>query len=778
MRSMNNRKKWRKLLVPVFALALGFMLTACGGESASTNQVMPEYTYVPQYIELDSENGYYGVKIRGNELYNQVYEFDETAMTATQKIVKQSIAEGTLSEEVVLLEFDEYKSIQNFTVDADENIYTLEMQYPEVSEEEMMTEAYYESRQSFLRKYDAQGELVYEQDISELLQEDDMYGYLDNMCADALGRLYATSNDKIRLFDENGNYVGDVQTDSWINSMGQGKDGKMYASYYDNVSTDGSYILAEIDFVGKKLGASYKNFYGGNTNTLIPGIEKDFLVQDGTKVYEYEMASQTSTELFNWVDCDINGSYVNNMSVTDDGKIIVLMDDWNTGKSEMAFLTKTKSDTLPEKQILTLGSLYDNQDVQAAVVAFNKSNDKYRIKIKTYMDMNNYSEDAYKDAVTRLNNDIISGTNCPDILDMSQISVTQMAAKGVFEDLTPYLEASSVLNKEDYFENVLEGFTYENALVTIPKTFSLQTVMGRTADVGEKEGWTLSDMIALSEKHPEAALFDYADKLTMMMYCFSYNEDAFIDWESGECKFESEEFKQLLEFVNKFPDEFDWESDDRSTPEKIADGDVLLNTTYISSYDELQYNIAYFNGDPVTCIGFPNLNGESGCMMTVSECYGMSSKSANKEAAWEFIEGILSEETGDRHYWGFPSRKSELEKMREEVTKVEYLLDENGEMVLDENGEPIEVGGSSGGSISIGSGGGGWSYTYHQTTEEEADLVDKLIDIAMPANYNGNQEVLTIIQEEAEAYYQGQKSVDDVAKVIQSRIQLYVNENQ
>ena len=38
-------------------------------------------------------------------------------------------------------------------------------------------------------------------------------------------------------------------------------------------------------------------------------------------------------------------------------------------------------------------------------------------------------------------------------------------------------------------------------------------------------------------------------------------------------------------------------------------------------------------------------------------------------------------------------------------------------------------------------------------------------------------DVVKIIGEEAPAYYSGQKPLEDVAKIIQNRVQLYVNEN-
>ncbi len=49
--------------------------------------------------------------------------------------------------------------------------------------------------------------------------------------------------------------------------------------------------------------------------------------------------------------------------------------------------------------------------------------------------------------------------------------------------------------------------------------------------------------------------------------------------------------------------------------------------------------------------------------------------------------------------------------------------------------------------------------------------------MAEPSSATGNDEITNIITEEAEAFFKGQKSVSDVAGVIQSRVQVYVNEN-
>lgn len=770
---------WKRTAVVSLSVALLTLTAGCGEKKEEADAILPEYSYVPEYIELDEGQNYYQSVIVGNNLYNQVYEFDEETMTATQRIVKYAIEDGKLGEETTILTFSQNDGVQNFVVDDAGNLYCVMERYPEMPEEEAWTEDYYNNRQTLLCKYDVQGNAVYEQEITKLLAvEGDMYGgYVENLAVDKEGRVYVSCNSELKLFDENGKHAGDMQMEGGhVGSMGCGKDGKVYVTYFDEMSEYGGYVLGEVDFAGKKVAKSYKNFNGNYGNSLLPGIEKDFLTQDGSNVYEYDMESQTSELLFSWVDCDINGSYVDNMAVTEDGRIVVITNDWNTGVGEMAVLTKTKTSELVPKEILTLGALYDNQSTQAAVVAFNKASDKYRIRIKTYLDVNEWSETSYSDAVSRLNNDIISGKNCPDILDVSALNVTQLAAKGVFENLTPYLDNSMLLDKDDYLESVLEGFTYKDTLISIPYSFNLETVMGKTADVGSDMGWSLDEMMSFCEKHPGVQLFDYATKETIMYYCLLYNESAFIDWEKSTCNFDSEEFKKLLTFVNSFPDDIDGESDTRSTPEKIAAGDVLLNMSYVSSYDEIQYNIAQFGGEEVTCIGYPDMAGGSGCIMTVEDTYAISSKSKNKEAAWEFIESKLAQERDMRgHSWGFSTRKSELAKQREEAVKVEYLTDENGELVLDEMGVPIELGGG-GGSVMIGDGS--WSYSYHKTTEEEADMVDELIANAKPVFFNTNEQIHLIISEAAEAYYKGQKTVDDVAKVIQSRVKLFLEENQ
>ena len=70
----------------------------------------------------------------------------------------------------------------------------------------------------------------------------------------------------------------------------------------------------------------------------------------------------------------------------------------------------------------------------------------------------------------------------------------------------------------------------------------------------------------------------------------------------------------------------------------------------------------------------------------------------------------------------------------------------------------------------------GWSYTYRQATQEEVDIIMHLLEVAEPAPDLYGSNVSTIVTEEAEAFFKGQKSVEETVSVIQSRVELYVSE--
>lgn len=763
----------RKALSAGLCAVLVLSMAACGKSEQKENQTSvdaKEYVYVPEFVTIAGDDGNYvgQLTLSGDKVYYSQYVNDDENGTSKEYIYEYSLTDASTKE--ISLQGEDNAGLAALSSDDEGNLYVVTSVYhwdennPDV-----------EGTSTFqLTKYDAQQKKVFDKDITEAIKTDDSsYSYVQYMSVDDQGNIYLiTGETTIVLLDNQGEKQGDVKTSAnWINSLCRGKDGKVYMMYYDDTSNGN--VLAPINFAEKKISEKLENFPDSSSGGIAAVSEDTFLVSSSNQVYEYHISTKQSEPLFSWVDCDINGSYVEQISCDEDGKILVVTRDWETNETDLVKLTKTKASEVVQKEQIVVGTMYQSQQIQAAAVAFNKANDKYRVTLKSYIDYNNMSENSYNDALTNFNNDLTSKTNCPDVIDLSSLNMEQVASKDAVEDLTPYLEKSSAFGKDDFMNSILDACTYDGKLLTIPTAFNLNTVVGKTSIVGDKMGWSIDDLVACSEKYPDATLFANTDRNTMLYYLLAYNQDFFIDWESGKCNFDTDEFKKMLEFVNMFPGEIDWSTyDGSSNAEQLANNEILLETVNISDFNDIQMYPAMFNED-VTYVGYPTMDGSEGCILSISDSYGIAKNSSNKEGAWAFLESYISSATQvstSTWGWGFSSMKAEFDKQLEEATNAEYMKDENGENILDENGNPIAANGVS--SISMD----GWEYTFHVPSAEDIEIVKELIASAKPAATTDDS-IIQIIQEEAGAYFEGQKSVDDVANIIQSRAQIFVSEN-
>lgn len=752
-----NKKKLLSLILSAFLVV---SVAACGNSQDSDSR---EWVYVPEFLtgeELENIS-WYNTGFVGDDLYYTNYNWDMETMTSYTSLNRYSIQDGTT--EVINLPLPEGANINGWTIGEDGSLYAALTIYDWNQTTGTSTQTY------LLAKYDAQGNEVFLNDFTASILNDPQNSYINGVAVDGQGRSYVMANSLMWLFDVEGILCGTVNVNggmgSWINGYCRGSDGKIWVTVTTYDGNGSSTALSSVNFESKSLEDGRSGFPTGSSMTQ--NAEGKFLLHDGTTVFMYDPDTQETEELFDWLDCDINGSFVQSFGALSDGRIIAAYEDWQNNDSGIALMTRASADQVTPKQQIVIGVMYQDSSLSGAVVSFNKSSDTYHISIRQYVDYNSNSEDRLTDALNRLNADITSN-NCPDILSLNGLNIQQLAAKGVFEDLSLYLEQSSKLDRSNMLENILDAFTFDGVLISIPDSFDLETLVGSAAEVGEEMGWTLSDMIAFADAHPNAELFDYVDKSVLIRYCLTYNMSNFVDWKAGTCDFDSDEFRSLLEFVNRFPDDITYEEGRPSTPDRIQNGEVLLYHAYVSDMNEVQLYTAMFGGD-VTFIGYPNSDGSSGCNMSPNGAYAITARSDVKEGAWSFIEGYLTREN-TMFRFGYPNSKSEIKSMAEEAVKVEYLTDENGELILDENGEPVLIGGSG------GVGYGDWWYDYRIATQEEVDMVLELMESARLGSVS-NDQIMTIILEEAEAFFQGQKPVEKVTEIIQGRVGNYVSEN-
>ena len=149
----------------------------------------------------------------------------------------------------------------------------------------------------------------------------------------------------------------------------------------------------------------------------------------------------------------------------------------------------------------------------------------------------------------------------------------------------------------------------------------------------------------------------------------------------------------------------------------------------------------------------------------------MSASCANKEAAWDFLRSFLTAEY-QRQQYSLPLRTDVFQEKLAEAA-IQYEQDEYGRYKLDENGERIPI--SIGGMGMSDEYGNSVQFELYGLTDEQADKLlaaingaDKAIDM--------NTKLYGIVKEEAEAFFSGQKTAEEVARLIQSKVSFYLSE--
>ena len=753
----------RKCTALFFSVLLLLCMTACGKKQEMKTDNPLGLVYVPEYLELGDEGNsflLYDVLLDGDTFCHPVLSGEE--ITGASQIVmhRHSLADGTLTESPLK---DGAAGISSWTLGVDGSMYFVLYGWSLADAGEK------NSTGTVLVEYGKTGDMVFSRDITELIDENNLYL---KIATDGQGRIYLLTESRILLFDGKGNPQGTVNlafSDStYFSSFSRAGDGKVYISGTLSNGTGGGSSLYEVNFETGKLGAGLANFPSGG-GSLSQDAVGNIVTYDYTAVYTYDMKSQKAEQLLVWTDSGIEGTTVSTVGVLSDGRIAVFYRDWQNSASGLALLSGVELAEVSPKQEILLAQLYPSTDIQSAVTLFNGKSDLYHITVKNYLNDYGASQEEIDAAITRLVADIVAG-NSPDLLNPSGLynEIEHLVSIGAFEDLNPYLEQSSVLEREDMVESVLNAETHDGILISIPSSFDIYAYFGSTAKVGEEMGWTYKDVMTLLKNNPGSVLDDGISRMRTLFFCLDIND--YVDWETGTCSFDSGEFKNLLKFVAELsmPEgndlySFEW----LSVMEKLQSGEVLLLHTGISRFEDIQVVQGRFQG-AVTAIGEPTSDGSAKCSMLVQNTVAMLSQSKAKEGAWAFIEYYLME-GDDKYRYGFPNSWRKLEEMIAEAT--EYERDEDGNPVLDENGDLIP-------SHRMSYEFGGYWYETHVPTQKEIDQVLDIIRAGKTMNVPAGESILRqIVREEAEAFFKGQRSVDDVAQNIQRRAAIYVSEN-
>ena len=802
---MNRMMKRGAALLLALTLTLG--LAACGKDKDNGTEQLTGKVYVPEFLDFNLDVEYIsggcatgdavylmGSKSQEREetdpatgeilyYYDEIYSLyripldgsDPVKLEAYQPTALPEGAEGNVGVESIT-------AADDGTVWLTEHVGVYTFDLPENFDSEADDKWNYHTYEESIirRQLDASGNEIGRVDISDLAGKLGVEYVYANLF-DRAGNLYAVTETEIIMLDPQLNKIFSVACEDMMGSPTLLSNGRLgLLNYiYDEEKETGAWTMKTVDPEAQDWGEEYtlpENAY----NAYPGGGEYLFYYQNGDSIYGYKAGAAEGEKIFSWIDSDINRSNMEFFSFLPDGRVVVVTREWQSDNSkvELAIMTATDRSQLPEKTTLTYAAMYLGYDVRSQIIEFNKTSDKYRIEVRDYSEFAT-AEDSSA-GLTRLNTEIVAG-NVPDMLETSSIPLRQYAAKGLLEDLWPFIEGDTDIGgRAGVMEHVLNAAEQDGKLYEIFTNFAIRTVAGPKNIVGDRMSWTLADLQEALAKMPEGcAIFGQTDtKTDMLSNVMAQNADSFVDWSTGQCRFDSEDFKALLAFCNSFPAEYDWENsqDEWEDPyTRIISGKQMLTSVYFSQlrWDFLENDGLFKSQGGAAFIGYPREDGGVGSSFTTNGGVAMSAACKDKEGAWSFMRTrLLSQSTDEEsaRYWSnFPVNKADFDKMVEEAMTVQYEQDENGQPLLDENGQPIEIKETWWISDDL-------QLEQGAVTQEQYDRFMALYN-AVDSVYYFDEAIYDIVADMAGAYFAGDRSLDDTAAQIQSRVTLYVNEN-
>jgi ABC-type glycerol-3-phosphate transport system substrate-binding protein len=368
------------------------------------------------------------------------------------------------------------------------------------------------------------------------------------------------------------------------------------------------------------------------------------------------------------------------------------------------------------------------------------------------------------EGLKKFNAEIMSG-KASDVICLNGLPYKKYIDKNIFTDISEIISRDSTFDINQFYKNVIEACKYKGKLYAMPVSFTFDAVQVDKAltdaqkIILEEGGWTWKTFaetaLKLSQdKNSDGKTDIYGlaktDPLELFKYIFSSSARQFIDMENKQCSFDSEEFIELLKMVKAL--------NSKDIMHNKLDFDALymegsrdtIGFNFMNDMNTFGYSISKsMLGDKAEVYAMP-LGGENLTRAFDATMYAINSSSNLKEEAWEFIKFLTSDETFNRDN---PINKNASENMMKEMMKPETS---SALMMSDESGKTKTI-------------------VIDPLTNKQYEQIKSIIASLGQLN-DYNLQLKGIMEGELKAYLNDQRSAEDVAKLIQNRVNIYLNE--
>lgn len=418
--------------------------------------------------------------------------------------------------------------------------------------------------------------------------------------------------------------------------------------------------------------------------------------------------------------------------------ILCLMDT-SHGKEWLVPLT---DEEIPEQEIVRLAALVKSPYSAETPVADSVSTAASDNRDFLYR----YEDDTTEESRTRVLADLSSG-NGPDLMYVSLEDMRILEEKGALLDMGELLPEARV---QEMLPGAVEIGTVNGKLVGIPVNVQAGTLMV-SRDTWSKDSWTLEDLIDLMESGElEGGIFHgmggqqnihYFYPVGTMNCLLEYSlADSFlIDWEKRESHFDDGRFLRLLELTYQNLNDGPVETETWLNGGKRISWHQVGHGLNDGSFDvgREQENGHY--------VGFPT-SGDCGNYLTTEGVIVVNAATKNKEAVRAYLETFCSRE--------FQSDLREAGVFGYDPS-TGFLDESSGKLMW----TPVD-------EIAV--------FPDNTTSVDRVNLFLREC-VAAPPTYPALKE---IIFEELTVMYDQNRDPGEVAKIINNRVQMYLDEGQ
>lgn len=401
------------------------------------------------------------------------------------------------------------------------------------------------------------------------------------------------------------------------------------------------------------------------------------------------------------------------------------------------------------KATCKIGTLFFPLDIVPQINDFNMHSDTY------YLDIIDYSEmyEDYEVANTHLFLDVLNGEL--DGVFLNSLLEEDLLRNEALLDLSDYVKNTTVLTEESLVDSYLKSVTSEKGEIygLYPSFYTSGFAYTQKIDFKNMEKY--NESISKNERF----LFSSSERI-LLADIIRYSNNEYIDEEKGRVYIKEEPFLSVLRLIKE-------QKQSISSPD---DQYMQLCTGYVKSIQVTipdPYWYVYLNRLYDNKMEINNVTTDHLIISSRNGLLGISKLAKQKEAIMEFWDFLFEPEYYRQAYtsdcWKLPIFKGEYDVWKKRLLATESFIDEYGNdyRIID------AVYGNDVSEITIEKG---------SISEEE---IDKIIASLKEAEYIPmmKEAYLEIILDDADAYFEGTKTLEETCEIMENRLLTAMEEN-